>query len=77
MVVQQLFVPTCLEVKKLNFETFFSLLTTHFLEQVIDIRDVTFQSLSNNKVLCAGAKPSNDPLPDKLLLLTSKVWHQS
>lgn len=39
---------------------------------VIDFRDVSFQSLSNNKVLCAGAKPSNDPVPDKLLLLASK-----
>lgn len=52
-------------------------LTTLFLVQVIDFRDVSFQSLSNNKVRCVGAKPSAEPLPEKLLLLASKVWQQS
>ncbi|KAL2478785.1 hypothetical protein Fot_47799 [Forsythia ovata] len=39
---------------------------------VIDIRDVKFQPLSNNKVHCTGAKPSPQSLPQKLLVLSSK-----
>ncbi|KAJ0053386.1 hypothetical protein Pint_00393 [Pistacia integerrima] len=40
--------------------------------QVIDFRDVTFQSLSSHKVLCAGAKPSPGSVPDKFLRLVPK-----
>ncbi|XP_042398738.1 uncharacterized protein LOC121989023 isoform X3 [Zingiber officinale] len=36
---------------------------------VIDLRNVCFSSLSNDKVLCCGAKPSSIPFPDKLLQL--------
>ncbi|CAK9180063.1 unnamed protein product [Ilex paraguariensis] len=39
---------------------------------IIDFRDVSFKSLSDNKVLCAGAKPSVPPVPDKFLMLASK-----
>ncbi|XP_074584033.1 uncharacterized protein LOC141840050 isoform X2 [Curcuma longa] len=36
---------------------------------VIDLRNVYFSSLSNDKVLCCGAKPSSIPFPDKFLQL--------
>ncbi|KAK3015994.1 hypothetical protein RJ639_005941, partial [Escallonia herrerae] len=39
---------------------------------VIDIHDVSFLSLSNSEVLCAGAKPSAISVPEKLLLLAPK-----
>ncbi|KAL1546425.1 hypothetical protein AAHA92_23025 [Salvia divinorum] len=39
---------------------------------IVDLQDVTFQSLSDNKVLCSGAKPSTEYQPEKLLLLRSK-----
>uniref|UniRef100_A0A5B6YVI6 Uncharacterized protein n=1 Tax=Davidia involucrata TaxID=16924 RepID=A0A5B6YVI6_DAVIN len=39
---------------------------------VIDLRDVSFRSLSSGKVLCSGAKPSAISVPDKLLLLAPK-----
>lgn len=39
---------------------------------VIDFRDVTFQSLTKNKVVCSGAKPAAPLVPDKLLLLAPK-----
>ncbi|XP_073045144.1 uncharacterized protein [Primulina eburnea] len=39
---------------------------------IIDIQNVTFQPLSNSKVLCSGAKPSVEPVPQKLLCLGSK-----
>ncbi|XP_077223520.1 propionyl-CoA carboxylase [Tasmannia lanceolata] len=39
---------------------------------IIDFRDVSFQSLSNDKVLCVGAKPSDHCFPDKLLQLIPK-----
>ncbi|KAH6767420.1 propionyl-CoA carboxylase [Perilla frutescens var. hirtella] len=39
---------------------------------IVDFQDVTFQSLSESKVLCSGAKPSIECLPEKLLLLKSK-----
>ncbi|KAG8363328.1 hypothetical protein BUALT_Bualt19G0011000 [Buddleja alternifolia] len=39
---------------------------------IIDIRDVTFQPLSDSKVLCSRAKPSPASVPQKLLLLRSK-----
>ncbi|KAL9228938.1 hypothetical protein vseg_004464 [Gypsophila vaccaria] len=39
---------------------------------VIDIQDVAFESLSSNKVLCSGAKPSVTSTPEKLLQLVSK-----
>lgn len=39
---------------------------------IIDIRDVRFQPLSKNKVHCSGAKPSPEPLPQKMLALSSK-----
>lgn len=39
---------------------------------VIDFRDVSFCSVSNDKVLCIGAKPSEQRLPDKLLQLVPK-----
>ncbi|KAF3681991.1 putative DEAD-box ATP-dependent RNA helicase 8-like [Capsicum annuum] len=38
---------------------------------VVDFQDVSFQTLSSSKVLCAGAKPSASA-PSKLLLLASK-----
>lgn len=42
------------------------------LGQVVDFQDVSFQTLSRSKVLCAGAKPSASA-PNNLLLLASKV----
>ncbi|GER46411.1 T1N6.18 protein [Striga asiatica] len=39
---------------------------------IVDFQDVTFQSLSDSKVLCSGAKPSLEPIPKKMLLLRSK-----
>ncbi|KAK9144961.1 hypothetical protein Sjap_004864 [Stephania japonica] len=36
---------------------------------VIDFTDVSFYSLSSDKVSCAGAKPSDQHVPDKLLQL--------
>lgn len=39
---------------------------------VIDLQDVTFHPLSNCKVLCAGAKPSVKPVPERLLQLVPK-----
>ncbi|XP_020553638.1 uncharacterized protein LOC105173178 isoform X2 [Sesamum indicum] len=39
---------------------------------IVDVRHVTFQPLSNSKVLCCGAKPSPESVPQKLLLLGSK-----
>ncbi|KZV57637.1 hypothetical protein F511_03097 [Dorcoceras hygrometricum] len=39
---------------------------------IIDFRNVTFQPLSNSKVLCSGAKPSFEPVPQKMLCLGSK-----
>ncbi|KAL6557203.1 hypothetical protein OROMI_017553 [Orobanche minor] len=39
---------------------------------IVDFRDVTFQPLSDSKVLCSGAKPSFESVPQKLLLLRSK-----
>lgn len=41
--------------------------------QVIDFRNVSFHSLSAHKVLCAGAKPSVNSVPDELLRLIPKV----
>ncbi|KAL3349029.1 hypothetical protein AABB24_022264 [Solanum stoloniferum] len=38
---------------------------------VVDFQDVSFQTLSSSKVLCAGAKPSASA-PNNLLLLASK-----
>uniref|UniRef100_A0A1D1XFU6 Uncharacterized protein n=1 Tax=Anthurium amnicola TaxID=1678845 RepID=A0A1D1XFU6_9ARAE len=39
---------------------------------VINIRDVFFSPLSNDKILCIGAKPSDIPVPEKLLQLFPK-----
>ncbi|XP_073151725.1 uncharacterized protein [Henckelia pumila] len=39
---------------------------------IIDLRNVTFHPLSDSKVLCSGAKPSFEPVPEKLLCLGSK-----
>ncbi|KAH9618242.1 hypothetical protein KSS87_001646 [Heliosperma pusillum] len=39
---------------------------------VLDIRDVTFESLSSHKILCTGAKPSVTSTPEKLLQLVPK-----
>lgn len=39
---------------------------------VIDIRDVSFQSLSSHKVLCGRANPSPESVPGKLLRLVPK-----
>ncbi|PWA82820.1 hypothetical protein CTI12_AA175070 [Artemisia annua] len=39
---------------------------------VIDFQDVSFHSLSADKVVCAGAKPAAEPIPDNLLALASK-----
>lgn len=39
---------------------------------VLNIQDVTFQSISNSKVLCTGATPSAVPVPCKLLQLVPK-----
>ncbi|KAF8379471.1 hypothetical protein HHK36_028907 [Tetracentron sinense] len=41
---------------------------------VIDLREVSFQSLSSNKVFCDGAKPSDKCIPDKLLQLLPKDY---
>lgn len=40
---------------------------------MIDFQDVSFHSLSADKVVCAGAKPAAEPVPDNLLALASKV----
>ena len=40
---------------------------------MIDFQDVSFHSLSADKVVCAGAKPAAEPVPDSLLALASKV----
>ncbi|KAJ6808446.1 uncharacterized protein M6B38_167080 [Iris pallida] len=40
---------------------------------IIDLRDVHFCPLSNDKVICGGAKPSNSCFPDKLLHLVPTV----
>ncbi|RRT56698.1 hypothetical protein B296_00016451 [Ensete ventricosum] len=40
---------------------------------VIDLRNVYFCPLSNDKVLCYGAKPSSVQFPDKLLQLVPVV----
>ncbi|XP_010273111.1 PREDICTED: uncharacterized protein LOC104608736 [Nelumbo nucifera] len=39
---------------------------------VIDFRDVSFQSLTRNRVLCTGVRPSDQHVPDKLLQLVPK-----
>ncbi|KAL5796188.1 hypothetical protein ACOSQ2_001008 [Xanthoceras sorbifolium] len=39
----------------------------NILSQIIDLRDVSFNSLSTHKVLCVGAKPSSILVPDILL----------
>ncbi|XP_058082049.1 uncharacterized protein LOC131230233 isoform X2 [Magnolia sinica] len=39
---------------------------------IIDIRDVSFCSVSSDKVTCTGAKPSNQCFPEKLLQLLPK-----
>ncbi|KAF3796222.1 hypothetical protein EJ110_NYTH03293 [Nymphaea thermarum] len=39
---------------------------------VVDFQGVSFHALSNDKVLCLGAKPSLDKFPDKLLQLIPK-----
>lgn len=39
----------------------------------MDVRDVSFRSLSKDKILCVGAKPSDALLPDKFLMLAPKV----
>ncbi|KAL5828096.1 hypothetical protein ACOSQ4_019893 [Xanthoceras sorbifolium] len=39
---------------------------------IIDLRDVSFDSLATHKVLCVGAKPSSASVPDKLLQLVPK-----
>nr|GLL25297.1 uncharacterized protein LOC109171624 isoform X2 [Ipomoea trifida] len=39
---------------------------------IVDFQDVVFQSLSKDRVLCTGAKPHVEAVPDKLLLLASK-----
>lgn len=39
---------------------------------VIDFRDVTFQTVTSNKILCSGAKPSSILTPEKLLVLAPK-----
>ncbi|KAF5744361.1 hypothetical protein HS088_TW08G00964 [Tripterygium wilfordii] len=39
---------------------------------VIDIRDVSFHSLSSHKVICTEAKPACGSIPDKLLQLVPK-----
>ncbi|KAK1267622.1 hypothetical protein QJS04_geneDACA000460 [Acorus gramineus] len=41
-------------------------------DMVIDFRDVTFHSISNDKVLCSGAKSSDVCFPDKLLQMVPK-----
>ncbi|KAI3800511.1 hypothetical protein L1987_28602 [Smallanthus sonchifolius] len=39
---------------------------------VIDFQDVSFHSLSTNRVVCTGAKPAAISVPDNLLALASK-----
>ncbi|RAL48945.1 hypothetical protein DM860_001265 [Cuscuta australis] len=39
---------------------------------IVDFQDVVFQPMSKNKVLCTGAKPHVQVIPDMLLLLASK-----
>ncbi|KAL5792408.1 hypothetical protein ACOSP7_001002 [Xanthoceras sorbifolium] len=39
----------------------------NILSQIIDLRDVSFNSLSTHKVFCVGAKPSSILVPDILL----------
>ncbi|KAK6920155.1 Acyclic terpene utilization [Dillenia turbinata] len=39
---------------------------------ILDVRDVSFQSLSSCRVLCTGAKPSMESRPNKLLQLVPK-----
>ncbi|KAG9152704.1 hypothetical protein Leryth_019263 [Lithospermum erythrorhizon] len=39
---------------------------------IVDFQDVSFESVSNDKVLCTGARPSDSSVPDKLLLLEAK-----
>ncbi|XP_047336919.1 uncharacterized protein LOC124940442 isoform X2 [Impatiens glandulifera] len=39
---------------------------------IIDFRDVTFQTVTNNKIICSGAKPSSILAPEKLLVLAPK-----
>ncbi|KAK3194803.1 hypothetical protein Dsin_026113 [Dipteronia sinensis] len=39
---------------------------------ILDLQDVSFQSLSSHKVLCAGAKPSSVSVPNKLLRLVAQ-----
>ncbi|XP_022035811.1 uncharacterized protein LOC110937671 isoform X1 [Helianthus annuus] len=39
---------------------------------VIDFQDVSFHSLSTDKVVCTGAKPAATSVPDNLLALASK-----
>ncbi|RWR91899.1 hypothetical protein CKAN_02107700 [Cinnamomum micranthum f. kanehirae] len=39
---------------------------------IIDFRDVSFHSISNDRVLCVGAKPSVHCFPEKLLQLVPK-----
>ncbi|VFQ85983.1 unnamed protein product [Cuscuta campestris] len=39
---------------------------------IVDFQDVVFQPMSKNKVLCTGAKPHVEVIPDMLLLLASK-----
>ncbi|XAR63091.1 hypothetical protein NMG60_11022910 [Bertholletia excelsa] len=41
---------------------------------IVDFQDVSFQSLSSNKVLCSGAKPSAPSIPDKLLFIAPKHY---
>lgn len=48
-------------------------LNSYLSMQVIDIRDVSFQSLSSHKVLCGRANPSPESVPGKLLQLVPKV----
>ncbi|KAM7476401.1 hypothetical protein LguiB_023644 [Lonicera macranthoides] len=39
---------------------------------IMDVRDVSFRSLSKDKVLCAGTKPSAALVPNKFLMLAPK-----
>ncbi|XP_068640274.1 uncharacterized protein [Aristolochia californica] len=41
-------------------------------DMIVDFQDVSFHTLSNDRVSCFGAKPSDQPMPDKLLQLVSK-----
>ncbi|TXG62873.1 hypothetical protein EZV62_009867 [Acer yangbiense] len=40
---------------------------------ILDLQDVSFQSLSSHKVLCAGAKASSVSVPNKLLRLVPQI----